>query len=319
MIILTGGAGFIGTNTLIELNNRGIEDVLVVDNIGSTEKWKHLVGRKFIDYVNKNDFWNWLERNKQISVDGVIHLGACSDTTEKDFDYLYKNNVRYSQKLWNFCIERETPFVYASSAATYGDGSQGFSDDHDNMWKLKPINGYGVSKHFFDLWALDQEITPPKWIGLKYFNVYGPFEEHKGKMASVAWHGYNQIKKNSKIRLFKSHRKDYKDGEQKRDFVYVQDVVNMTLAFLDNNIPSGIYNAGTGKAETFNYLALSLFKAMNIEPDIEYFDMPEDIKVKYQYFTKAEMHKAYQDGIVQLPMLNVETGIHNYIAILKNS
>ena len=319
MIILTGGAGFIGTNTLVELNNRGVEDILIVDNIGTTLKWAHLIGRKYREYIQKDELWTWLENNSNVEIDAIIHLGACSDTTEKDFDYLYNNNVIYSQRLWKLAVEKLVPFIYASSAATYGDGSLGFSDSHDLIPKLRPLNGYGMSKQVFDIWALKQENTPPVWIGLKYFNVYGPYEEHKGSMASVAWHGYNQIKKTGKIRLFKSHRKDYKDGEQKRDFVYVQDVVNMTLAFLDNNITSGIYNAGTGKAKTFNNLALSLFKAMNIEPDIEYFDMPEDIKVKYQYFTKAEMHKAYQDGIVQLPMLNVETGIHNYIAILKNS
>ena len=317
MIILTGGAGFIGTNILIELNKKGEKDILVVDNIEGTLKGANLKGLKYREYVNKNNLWDWLATNKNTQIDAIIHLGACSDTTEMNLEYLYKNNVEYSQKLWKQAVEMQVPFIYASSAATYGDGSLGFSDDHDLIPKLKPLNPYGQSKQDFDLWVLKQKQTPPTWIGLKYFNVFGPFEAHKGRMASMAWHGYNQIKETGKIRLFKSHREDYKDGEQLRDFIYVKDAVNMTLAFFDNDIKSGIYNVGTGKARTFNDMVLSLFKAINIKPDIEFFDIPKDIKKKYQYYTMAENNKSIILRSKNFKYPTLEDGIKKYIQFLE--
>ena len=317
MIILTGGAGFIGTNTLIELNRRGEDDILIVDNIEGTEKENNLSCVKFREYVNKNLLWEWLERNKEIKIDTIIHLGACSDTTQKDLDYLYQNNVIYSQKLWKLAQRNDIPFIYASSAATYGDGILGFSDDHELIPELKPLNPYGQSKQDFDLWVLEQKQTPPTWLGLKYFNVYGPFELYKGRMASVAWHGYNQIMETGKINLFKSHREDYEDGEQLRDFIYVMDSVNITLNFLDNNIISGIYNVGTGQARTFNALALSLFKSMNLELNVEYFDIPHDIRLKYQYFTKAGINKSQTLRPDGFKFHSLEDGVAEYVQFLK--
>lgn len=291
MIILTGAAGFIGTNLLITLNAQGLDDILVVDNISATHKWKNIVGRSFRQYVNKSLLWDWIDRNKNEKIEAVIHLGACSDTLERDFDYLAQNNIVYSQKLWQFCVARQIPFVYASSAATYGDGSLGFSDDHKRTFQYKPINPYGYSKHLFDLWALKQHISPPRWCGVKFFNVYGPYENHKGRMASVANVAIPQASEDGKIRLFKSYRSDCADGEQKRDFVYVQDAVDIVMYLLNTSVPNGLYNAGTGKARSFNQLAQTIFKTMGKPIKIEYFDMPDTLRETYQYFTEADMEK----------------------------
>ena len=312
MIILTGGAGFIGSNALAELNRTNRNDILVVDNVAATAKWKNLVGRSFREYVHKNALWQWITQNEKEPIEAVIHLGACTDTMEHDFDYLIENNVQYSQKIWRLCTERQIPLVYASSAATYGSGEDGFSDDHGKTATYKPINPYGYSKHLFDLWALKQTHTPPRWYGLKFFNVYGPNENHKGRMASVPNFAIPQAQESGKIRLFKSYRKGCPDGEQKRDFVYVQDVVDIILYFLDSSAPNGLYNAGTGAARSFNDLAHAIFSALGLPEKIEYFDMPENLKGSYQYYTQAEMRKIHSAGYPHEPT-PLEEGIKKYV------
>ncbi len=316
MYILTGGAGFIGSNTLATLNRMDCTDILVVDNIAASSKWENLVGKSFRLYVHKNSLWPWLEKHTHENVEAVIHLGACTDTMEKDFDYLAENNVAYSRRLWRFCADRQIPFVYASSAATYGDGGNGFSDAHDKTTAYKPINPYGYSKHLFDLWALKQKKTPPQWYGIKFFNVYGPCENHKGRMASVPNFAIPQARQNGKIRLFKSYRVGIKDGEQKRDFVYVQDVVDLVVHFLDTSAPSGLYNAGTGRSRSFNDLAKAIFSALKIAGEIEYFEMPEAIRNSYQYFTEADMHKLIATGYTHAPV-SLEEGIARYVEWLS--
>lgn len=312
MIILTGGAGFIGTNTLAELNRLGHDDIVVVDNIAATDKWKNLVNRTFRQYLPKKQLWEWLARHQTLKVEAVIHLGACTDTMEHDFDYLTENNIVYSQRLWRLCSEKQIPFIYASSAATYGDGSLGFSDDHVKTVQYKPINQYGFSKHLFDLWALKQTAGPAGWYGIKFFNVFGPGEDHKGRMASVPNFAIPQALKTGKIRLFKSYRPGCNDGEQKRDFVFVEDVVSIIIQFLESSdAPSGLYNAGTGKARTFNSLASAIFTALKIPVNIEYFDMPETLKGSYQYFTEADMGKLGTTGYKYRPT-SLEEGIHRY-------
>lgn len=311
MIILTGGAGFIGANMLTSLNKAGIDDILVVDNINTTVKWKNLVGAAFRQYIHKQHLWKWLKRNKSVGIDAIIHLGACTDTMEYDFDYHIQNNTEYTQRLWRTCVKKKVPFIYASSAATYGDGATGFSDDHETISDHRPINPYGYSKHLFDLWALKQKKTPPRWYGIKFFNVYGPFENHKDKMASVAHFIIPQAQKHGKIRLFKSYRSDIKDGDQKRDFVFVQDVVDIMIYLMNQDVKSGIYNAGTGQARSFNDLAGAVFKAMKKPPGIEYFDMPDTLIDKYQYFTQADMTKLVSTGFDYQPK-TLEQGIKTY-------
>ena len=319
MILLTGGAGFIGTNVLRELNQSGIEDILVVDNIGCTEKWQNMVGCRFINYFHKDDIWLEIEKYKN-ELQAIVHLGACSSTTEQDFDYLIGNNVFYSQKLWSICIECQIPFVYASSAATYGDGSAGFSDRHDHLDFLKPLSRYGLSKHLFDRWVLKQGETPPIWVGLKYFNVYGPYEAHKGRMASMVFHGYKQIISTGQIRLFASHKEHYQDGDQTRDFVYSKDVAKFTLLPLEKKVESGIYNVGTGRGRTFNDLALALFKSMKEKVHVEYIPMPDDLKDKYQYFTQADATKIKNSSYSSLFSVtkSIEEGVESYVECLKN-
>lgn len=319
MIILTGGAGFIGTNILRELNTRGKEDILVVDNIGKTRKWVNLRGCHFRQYINKQDLWEWLDVNSDVDIEAIIHMGACSDTSEKDFDYLIRNNTNYSQKLWDIAVEKQCTFIYASSAATYGDGSLGFSDKLEKADDLIPVNAYGMSKHLFDLWALHQTNQPPQWIGLKYFNVYGPYESHKGDMASVVYHGFNQIQETGKMRLFKSHDANYKHGEQKRDFIFVNDVVKFTLLLMDETAKSGLYNIGTGVARTFDELAKALFRTMEKTVNIEYFDMPSSIRKHYQYFTMADMRKSDKAlrGVQVTPLVD---GVGEYVNwLIKNN
>ena len=311
MIILTGGAGFIGINTLDALIRSGRDDVLVVDNIGSTAKWQNLVGRSFRRYLHKQQLWEWLQGHKHDSVDAVIHLGACSDTMEYDFDYLNENNTHYSIKLWNYCTWSQIPYIYASSAATYGDGSLGFSDDHSRTPHYQPINPYGFSKHLFDLWALKQADTPPRWYGLKFFNVFGPHEHHKGRMASVASFAIPQARDTGTIRLFRSYRSDCRDGDQKRDFVYVEDAVNLVVNLLDSDTPSGLYNVGSGQASSFNRLAKAVFDALGIPARIEYFDMPDSLRDKYQYYTEAEMQKLISTGYRFQPT-SLEEGVARY-------
>jgi ADP-L-glycero-D-manno-heptose 6-epimerase len=312
MLILTGGAGFIGANTLKALNRRGRSDILVVDNVARTEKWKNLVGCAFYRYLHKDALWRWLDTHSDASLDAVLHLGACTDTLETDFDYLHRNNVDYSRRIYRLCTERNIPLVYASSAATYGDGAHGFSDRHEDTDRYRPINPYGYSKHLFDLWALRQTETPSRWYGVKFFNVYGPRENHKGRMASVARFAIPQALETGRIRLFKSHRPDCRDGEQRRDFVFVEDVVDIVLHLLEFDLPSGLYNAGSGSAQTFNHLAEAIFGALERPVCIEYFDMPESLRDSYQYFTEADMGKLLQAGYSHHPT-TLEDGIRQYV------
>ena len=305
--IVTGGAGFIGSNIVRMLNDRGIEDIIIVDNINTSEKWKNLTNKKYLEYVHKNDFLDKLEEYKDVT--HIIHMGACSATTETDFDYLYNNNYQYTIKLWEFCSERNISFIYASSAATYG-ASEVFDDNQ--IEGLMPLNRYGYSKQIFDIWSLKQEKRPKQYVGLKFFNVYGPNEYAKGKMASVIYHGFNQIKETGKIKLFKSYKKEYKDGGQLRDFVYVKDIVSVIAYFIDNSQYNGIYNLGTGRAESFKTLGESIFKALNLKPNIEYIEMPETLKDKYQYYTQANIEKLRNIGYDK-KFYTLEEGAIDYV------
>lgn len=288
LIVVTGGAGFIGSGVIRHLNNLKIENIVVVDELGKTEKWKNLVRKSVSDVIEKNNFFEWLERSGK-AVDAFIHLGACSSTVETDASYLLDNNYRFSVRLAEFALKHDKRFIYASSAATYGDGTNGFVDNEAELEELSPLNMYGFSKHLFDLWLKRQGVLN-KVVGLKYFNVFGPNEYHKGRMASAITHILPTAMKEGVIRLFKSHHKDYADGDQKRDFVYVKDVAKMTCAFL-NNEACGIYNIGSGRAEPWNLVATSVFKALNKPVNIQYIDMPSDLLGKYQNYTCADMHK----------------------------
>lgn len=299
MIIVTGGSGFIGSALIWRLNQLGREDIIVVDEFGRGEKWKNLVNLKFADLFDKEDFGHMVSSDflKNFEIETIFHLGACSSTTETDFNYLLRNNYEYSKFLCEKALDNNIRFIYASSAATYGDGANGYSDDENTLDKLKPLNAYGYSKHLFDLWARRSKVLD-KIVGLKYFNVFGPNEYHKEVMRSVVNKCYEQIKQTGKARLFKSENPDYKDGEQKRDFLYVKDAVDMTLYFWDNKIVSGIYNIGTGKVNSFNELVRPIFKSLGLKENIEYFDMPEILKEKYQYYTQADIGKLRSAGYI---------------------
>jgi ADP-L-glycero-D-manno-heptose 6-epimerase len=315
MIILTGGAGFIGSNLLKELNKQQVSDIVIVDDIDHPLKAENLVNSKYKEIVPINNFFEWVEQNKNLSIDVIFHLGACSDTLEKDKNYLYENNVVYSQKLWQLAIKQNSKFIYASSAATYGDGSLGFSDDHSLVPNLKPLNLYGESKQEFDLWVLKQLKTPPLWVGLKYFNVFGPGEAHKGRMASVIWHFINQLKNGEDLKLFgPSH--GFKAGEQKRDFIYVQDAVNMTIYAQQKKIPSGIYNVGTGIANTFNELASAIITIIG-KKKVEYIPFPKDLIINYQAFTCADMTKFKRVNYLK-KFLSITNGVGIYLNIINN-
>jgi len=312
MIIVTGGAGFIGSAIIWELNSRGITDILVVDSFTtSSENWKNLINLKFRDYIDKDAFLAKIVGGKFQDISGIIHLGACSDTTSRDKEFLLKNNVEYSKNLAIWCVKNGKRFVYASSASTYGDGSFGFFDDPSILPKLKPTNLYGWSKHLFDLWVLDSMLFD-RIAGLKYFNVYGPNEYHKGEMCSMVYKSFNQIKSQGRVKLFKSYLTGYKDGEQSRDFIYVKDVTKATLFIFDNHCANGIFNIGSGVGRTFYDLVLAVFKSMEISPKIEYIDMPENIKEHYQYFTCADITKLYKIGYNK-KMTTLEDGISDYV------
>lgn len=311
MIIVTGAAGFIGSNLVSRLNSEGYIDLVLVDDFSSTQKNKNLENKNFTDKIDREQFFTWFEKNYQ-KVEFAFHIGARTDTTEFDKKVFDKLNLNYSKKVWELCARYQIPLIYASSAATYGLGELGYNDDHAIVAKLKPLNPYGESKNDFDKWMLKQKNTPPFWVGLKFFNVYGPNEYHKGRMASVIFHAYHQILETGKMKLFRSHRPDFKDGEQKRDFVYVKDVVDVLLFFMESQENPGIYNLGTGKARTFNDLAKSTFIAMGLEPNIEYIDTPVDIRDTYQYFTEANMQKLAAAGYY-LPFSSLEQGIDDYV------
>lgn len=288
-IIVTGGVGFIGSGVIRHLNNQGVHHIVAVDELGKSEKWKNLVGKSVDDVISKHVFFDWL-KGRESDIEGFIHLGACSSTVEIDASYLLENNYRFSLKLAEYAVQHGIRFIYASSAATYGDGSLGFKDDHAQLESLQPLNMYGYSKHLFDLWIKRNGLLD-KVVGLKYFNVFGPNEYHKGRMASAITHILPSARKEGAIRLFKSSDpRTFSDGEQKRDFIYVKDAARMTCAFLKNTA-AGIFNIGTGYAGTWNEVANSVFKALGLPPNILYIDMPADLTGKYQNYTRAEMEK----------------------------
>lgn len=312
MYIVTGGAGFIGSAMVWALNQQGITDILVVDNLARTEKWRNLVGLSYQAYEHRDIFSERLRaRNIAERIDGVIHMGACSSTTETDADFLMRNNVEYSKELCRFTLERGGRFIYASSAATYGDGSCGFTDDDSLLDTLRPLNMYGYSKHLFDLWVVEQGLLD-QVAGLKFFNVFGPNEYHKEDMKSVVCKAYAQILQDGLLRLFRSHRPDYEHGEQQRDFVYVKDCVAVMWWLLEHPEVGGIFNVGTGQARTWNDLARAVFAALEHEPQIEYVDMPEMIREKYQYYTCASLDKLMARGC-DVRFRSLEDGVRDYV------
>lgn len=311
MIVVTGTAGFIGSCMLGKLNNEGIRDVIIVDDFSREEKKGNFERKGFVEKINRDAFISWLDiHHKQ--VDFIFHIGARTDTAEFDENVFNRLNVNYSKAIWNACSSYGIPLIYASSAATYGLGELGYTDSHDIVNQLRPLNPYGVSKNEFDKWVLEQKQQPPYWYGLKFFNVYGPNEYHKGRMASVIIHAFNQIKKTGKVKLFRSHHPDFADGKQLRDFVYVKDVTEVMYFLMNYKKNSGLYNLGTGKARTFSDLATNTFHAMDLDPSIEFIDTPIDIRDKYQYFTEANMDKLKHIGYVN-DFYTLEEGINDYV------
>ena len=316
MIIVTGGAGFIGSAFVWKLNCEGIHDVIVVDHLGTSDKWKNLVPLRFEDYLRKDDFFDMVcDDDVPFEVRAVVHMGACSSTTERDADYLWENNFAYTRALAEWALDHDVRFIYASSAATYGDGSQGFSDDHGKIPALKPINMYGYSKQVFDLWVLREKLEK-SMAGIKFFNVFGPNEYHKGDMTSVIFKAFYQIRQTDKVRLFKSYLPEYSDGGQMRDFVYVKNCVDVLWWLLKHPKTNGIFNLGTGRARTWNDLINAVYAAMSLAPDIEYIEMPEGLRNQYQYFTEADMGKLKKAGApVDFPALedSVRDYVQNYL------
>ena len=312
-IVVTGAAGFIGSCLVEFLNQKGHTNLLLVDDFSREDKKPNLDSKKFLAKIEREEFFEWLHQHKP-KIDFVFHIGARTDTTEFNYGVHQHLNVEYSQKLWDYCTVQKVPFVYASSAATYGAGEFGYNDDHDLCQKLKPLNPYGISKNEFDKWVLHQgkQNHPPFWAGLKFFNVYGPNEYHKGRMASVIFHAFRQVKNTGVVRLFKSHRPDFKDGQQLRDFVYVKDVIKVCYWLMEEQPKSAIYNLGTGKARTFDDLVKSTYAGMDLDPVIQYIDMPEDIRDKYQYFTEANMRKLREAGYKD-EFYSLEKGVDDYV------
>ncbi len=311
MIIVTGAAGFIGSVLAKKLNKEGLKDLILVDKFNNEQKNKNLNGKEYQKKIDRDEFIDWLNKNKE-KVEFIFHIGARTDTTEFDHKVFDKLNVNYSKDLWNCCVKFNIPFLYASSAATYGMGELGYNDDHDIVEKLKPLNPYGESKNDFDKWVLKQEKTPRFWGGLKFFNVYGPNEYHKSRMASVIFHSFNQIQKTGGMKLFRSHNPNFKDGEQQRDFVYVKDLVDVMFFLYTHQKDSGLYNLGTGKARSFLDLTRATFKAMGVKENISFIDTPEDIRDKYQYFTEARMSKLRSIGYSK-EFTSLEDGVKDYV------
>ncbi|MCX5848070.1 MAG: ADP-glyceromanno-heptose 6-epimerase [Deltaproteobacteria bacterium] len=312
MIIVTGGAGFIGSAFVWKLNQEGFDDIVIVDQLGTDDKWKNLVNLRFADYIHKDDFLQMIcSDNVPSKISAIVHMGACSSTTERNADYLWNNNYLYTKALTEWSLKRGIRFVYASSAATYGDGKQGFSDDHSKISRLRPINMYGYSKQVFDLWLLRRKLEN-KMAGIKFFNVFGPNEYHKGDMTSVIFKAFHQIKETGKVKLFKSYKKEYKDGGQMRDFVYVKDCVDALWWLLNNPKVNGIFNLGTGKARTWNDLIKAVFAAMKKKTNIEYIAMPEALRNQYQYFTQAEMKKLKAAGC-PVKFSSLEDSVLDYV------
>ena len=319
-ILLTGAAGFIGSYLLGYLNQLGYTNIIIADDFSEEDKWLNFDAKQFTAKVDRDELFDWLEK-EQPAISFVFHLGARTDTTEFDYAIHEKLNLEYSKKIWNYCTAKNIPLVYASSAATYGSGEFGYKDSHDIVDKLQPLNPYGISKNEFDKWVLQRtpdsrrstpDSTPPFWAGLKFFNVYGPNEYHKGRMASVIFHSFNQIRTIGKVKLFKSHKPGFNDGHQLRDFIYVKDIAALCYWLMENTISSGLYNLGTGKARTFEDLVKATFTAMDKEPHIEYIDMPADIRDKYQYFTEASMNKLRSAGYTD-NFYSLEDGVKDYV------
>ena len=311
MIVVTGAAGFIGSVLVGKLNENHLTDLVLVDDFAKTEKNRNLENKLFLAKIERDVFFEWLKINHQ-NVTYIFHIGARSATTEFNIDVLNKLNLHYTQEMWNACAKHSIPLIYASSAATYGLGELGYDDSHEIVEQLQPLNPYGRSKNDFDKWALIQEKSPPFWAGLKYFNVYGPNEYHKGSMASVILHAYYQIKNSGQVKLFKSHHPDYKDGMQLRDFVYVKDVVEVMLFLMKSQAESGLYNVGTGNAQSFLDLANATFAALKLVPNIVFVPTPENIRDKYQYFTEAKMEKLRNQGY-KSDFFNLEEGVKDYV------
>jgi ADP-L-glycero-D-manno-heptose 6-epimerase len=316
MIVITGAAGFIGSCLLSKLNSEGLTNILLVDNFSVEEKNRNFTDKKFTKTLNRSEFIMWFEKNPE-QVSFVYHIGARTDTTEFNIDIFNELNLNYTKSIWKLCTVNTIPLVYASSAATYGLGEFGYDDDEEKIPLLKPLNPYGDSKNDFDKWAILQNETPPKWIGFKFFNVYGPNEFHKARMASVIFHSYNQIKDKGFVKLFRSHNPKYTDGGQLRDFIYVKDLVDVLYFAYTNNLNNGIYNLGSGKARTFLDLATATFKALNKTVNIEYIDTPIDIRDKYQYFTEANMSKLVHKGYYK-PFTSLEEGVTDYVTNYLN-
>lgn len=311
MIVVTGAAGFIGSCLVSKLNQEGFNHIVVVDKFNDEEKNKNLEGKRILKSIDRDDFFTWLDSVGE-KVEFIFHLGARTDTAEFDRDLLAKMNTEYTKQVWTKCIQYQIPLVYASSAATYGLGEFGYDDNHENIPNLIPLNPYGDSKNEFDKWAIEQEKQPFFWAGLKFFNVYGPNEYHKGRMASVIMHAFNQIKATDGMKLFRSHNPDFKDGEQMRDFVYVKDVVDVCYFLMHHRRESAIYNLGSGEARTFLDLVKATFKAMGKDENISFIDTPADIRDKYQYFTEANMLKLKSIGFTQ-EFTSLEKGVEDYV------
>jgi len=312
MIVVTGAAGFIGSCLISGLSNKGYTGIIAVDDFSKTEKAGNLHRKTIEARIERKLFFEWLEQNAA-SVDFIFHIGARTDTTEFNMAIFDELNTGYSRKVWEMATMFNIPLVYASSAATYGMGELGYADTHDVVERLKPLNPYGISKNDFDKWALKQKTTPPFWAGMKFFNVYGPNEYHKGRMASVIFHAQRQIKETGKVKLFRSHRPDFEDGKQLRDFIYVKDVVSVLIFMMQKQPDSGLYNLGTGKARSFVDLAMATFRALNQQPEIEFIDTPEDIRNKYQYFTEALMSKLIKAGYTD-KFTSLEDGVLDYVS-----
>lgn len=311
MIVVTGAAGFIGSCLISRLNKDNFNYIIAVDDFSNQEKNKNLEGKTIQEKVDRKNFFSWLDENYKL-VEFVLHMGARTDTTEFNWDIFQELNIDYSQKMWNACVDYQIPLVYASSAATYGLGELGYDDSEAIIDQLKPLNPYGKSKNDFDIWAIRQPHKPFFWAGLKFFNVYGPNEYHKGRMASVVLHTHRQVNETDAMKLFRSHNPEFKDGEQLRDFVYVKDVVEVIMFLIHHRKDSGLYNLGTGKARTFIDLARATFKAMNKDEDISFIDTPKDIRDKYQYYTEANMEKLHSIGYNK-PFHTLEEGVEDYV------
>ncbi|MBX3102243.1 MAG: ADP-glyceromanno-heptose 6-epimerase [Bacteroidetes bacterium] len=314
MIVITGAAGFIGSVVVARLNAEGYRDVVLADDFTRPDKAPNWQEKAYTVTVPRQELEAWLAANSTY-IQAILHLGARTDTTEQSRPVFEELNLNYSRMLWNWCVQHQVPLIYASSAATYGDGHLGFADTPPNAHQLQPLNPYAWSKNEFDKFVLDEAAAgrqPFFWAGLKFFNVYGPNEYHKGRMASVPFHAFGQIRKEGHLRLFRSHRADYADGEQRRDFIYVQDVASVILWLLQERPRSGLFNLGSGRARSFNDLAHAIFAAMNLPPDIRYMDMPEDIRNSYQYFTEADMHSLVTSGYPH-PFTSIEDGIADYV------